>query len=279
MDRDAHGDAMSDLKQLELPFELAPTPFGFSVPHPEADAKQGATPGKGTLRRVRLASGELSYRFVRARRRSIGISISSGRLEARAPRHTPIAEVEAFIREKERWIARRLAECTPRPLPMRWQDGASLPVLGRTVCLRGDVGAAGIGLVGDCLILPANDTGRWPGQAIEWLRARALELFQERLARFAAALAVPLPSLALSNAKMRWGSCQTKGRDGARVLLNWRLYHLPLRLIDYVVVHELAHLKELNHSPRFWSVVASAVPDHVEVRRELNRIGRLLPEF
>ena len=270
---------MSDLKQLELPFELAPTPFGFFVQRPDADAKERSAPGKGTLRRIRLASGELSYRFVRARRRSIGISIESGQLEARAPRYTPIAEVEAFIREKERWIARRLAECTMRPHPMRWQDGASLPVLGRTLCLRGDVSAAGIGLVGDCLILPAGDTGQWPRQAIEWLRSRALALFRERLAHFAAALAVPLPSLGLSSARTRWGSCQTKGRGGARVLLNWRLYHLPLRLIDYVVVHELAHLKQLNPSPRFWAVVASAVPDYAEVRRELNRLGRSLPEL
>ncbi|MBI4294334.1 MAG: M48 family metallopeptidase [Betaproteobacteria bacterium] len=269
---------MSDLKQLELPFGSAPTPFEFSVQHPEADAKERPAPGKGTPRRVRLESGELAYRLVRARRRSIGISIESGQLEARAPRYTPIAEVEAFIREKERWIARRLAECTMRPHPMRWQDGASLPVLGRTVCLRAGVGA-GVGLVGDCLILPADNIERWPEQALEWLRSRALALFQERLAHFAAALGVPLPSLGLSKARTRWGSCQAKGRGGARVLLNWRLYHLPPRLIDYVVVHELAHLKQLNHSPRFWAVVASAVPDYAEVRRELNRLGRSLPEL
>jgi predicted metal-dependent hydrolase len=270
---------MSALTQLELPFDLAPAPSGFSARHADADAKERSTPGKGTLRRIRLQGGELAYRLVRARRRSIGISIESGQLEARAPRYTPIAEVEAFIREKERWIARRLAECTLRPPPMRWHDGASLPVLGRTLSLRAAAGAAGVGLVGDSLILPAGDTGGWPGQAIEWMRSRALALFQERLAHFAAALGVPLPSLGLSKARTRWGSCQTRGRGGARVLLNWRLYHLPLRLIDYVVVHELAHLKQLNHSPRFWAVVASAVPDYLEVRRELNRLGRSLPEL
>jgi len=270
---------MSGLTQLELPFEFMPTPFGSCMPHTDSDGQKPPKPGKGTLRRLRLASGELSYRFVRARRRSIGISIDAGQLEARAPRHTPIAEVEAFIRQKERWIARRLDECARRPPPMRWHDGARLPLLGRMITLRGDAGAAGVGLVNDCLILPASAFRQWPRQAIEWLQAHALALFQDRLSHFAAVLAVPSPSLGLSNAKTQWGSCHKTGRDGARVLLNWRLYHLPLRLIDYVVVHELAHLKELNHSARFWAVVASAVPDHVEARRELNRLGRLLPEL
>ncbi|MGB5081760.1 MAG: M48 family metallopeptidase, partial [Burkholderiales bacterium] len=79
----------------------------------------------------------------------------------------------------------------------------------------------------------------------------------------------------LSNARSRWGSCGANGR----LLLNWRLMLLPPHLIDYVAAHEIAHLKELNHSPRFWDLVASLYPDHRSARRELNALGRMLPEL
>lgn len=257
----------------QLAFEFPPA----QADPARADAALLAPAEKATLRRLRISSGELRYRFVRARRRSIALCVDAGVLEARAPRYTPIAEVEAFIRQKERWIARRLAEESRRPPPMRWENGARLPLLGRTVTLCAEGGA--VGLSGERLILPALEPAERRAQALEWLRLRALGLFQERLAHFAAALGLPLPSLGLSNSKTQWGSCHPSGRAGARVLLNWRLSLLPLPLIDYVVVHELAHLKELNHSRRFWAVVAKAVPDHRGARRELNRLGRLLPDL
>ena len=81
------------------------------------------------------------------------------------------------------------------------------------------------------------------------------------------ALAVAPPTLRLSNARTRWGSCHASGR----ILLNWRLIQMPARLIDYVVVHELAHLREMNHSPRFWAVVAREIPDHTARRHEIRR--------
>ena len=74
-------------------------------------------------------------------------------------------------------------------------------------------------------------------------------------------------SIRLSNARSRWGSCHTSGR----ISLNWRLIHLPSHLIDYVVVHELAHLVEMNHSPRFWAVVARVIPDYAARRREIRK--------
>lgn len=274
MDRIEDGLALPGLTQLELAFESRGIETGSTSARPQGDAR--AAQGNGALRRVRLEGGELSYRFVRARRRSIGISVSAGQLEARAPHFVRISDVEAFIRRKERWITRRLAESRQAPPPFRWQENAALPLLGRTVRLCADAGATGVALSGERLVLPAGDAVHWRRQTLDWLRAGALALFRERMEHFAAVLCLPLPALALSNASTRWGSCKKVGRDGGRILLNWRLYHLPLRLIDYVVVHELAHLKELNHSPRFWAVVARAVPDYLDARRELNRLGRSL---
>src|SRR5262249_18354306 len=91
----------------------------------------------------------------------------------------------------------------------------------------------------------------------------------ERAAYYAPLLAVEMPTIRLSNASTRWGSCHPDGR----MHLNWRLIQMPLCLIDYVVAHELAHLHEPNHSPRFWRHVAAVMPDHKVRRRTLRTEG------
>ncbi len=260
---------MREMKQLELPLLPEPAPWRRS--------QQDAGPTRGALKRLRLTAGELCYRFVRARRRTIAIHVEGGKVEVRAPRYATLAEVEAFIRHKERWIGQRMAE--RRPPPLDWRAGTRLALLGRMVTLAADPAATQVTLAEERLLLPQSAADRWPQLVIEWLRSNALALFRERLAHFAAALGVAKPSVGLSNSRSQWGSCHKKGPGEARVLLHWRLYQLPLRLIDYVVAHELAHLKELNHSSHFWAVVASMVPDHVDARRELNRLGGMLPEL
>lgn len=233
----------------------------------------------GTARRVVLAGGVLQYRFIRARRRTIGIVVRRGEVEARAPRHIALAEVEAFIREKERWIAKRLAESTSEPPPFRWAEGQALPVLGHAALLSASPGEGAVRLTHDRLLLPFTAPARWRELTIEWLRATAFDLFRERVRHYAASLGVREPSLGLSNALTRWGSCWRARGEAGRVLLSWRLVHLPPHLTDYVVAHELAHLRELNHSPRFWAIVAHLFPEYLSARSELNRQGRTLPRL
>jgi predicted metal-dependent hydrolase len=104
--------------------------------------------------------------------------------------------------------------------------------------------------------------------ARHWLRGQALEHFHQRIAHFHTHITLtPVTSIRLSNARARWGSCHASGR----ISLNWRLIHLPRHLIDYVVVHELAHLREMNHSPRFWAVVGGVIADYAARRREIRR--------
>lgn len=100
-----------------------------------------------------------------------------------------------------------------------------------------------------------------------WLRTQALTDFATRVERYRETMAVAPVEVRLSNARTRWGSCHVSGR----ILLNWRLIQMPARLIDYVVVHELAHLHEMNHSPRFWGVVSKQIPDYAARRREIRR--------
>lgn len=260
MDRAENGGSLPGLSQLELEFHAGPS-----------------RAGTGTLRCVLLATGPLHYRFVRARRRTIGIVVRRGEVEARAPRYVTVVEVEAFLRVKQRWIARRLAEALPEAPRLCWSDGTLLPLLGRPARLTALPGADQVHLIGDRLLLPPRDPARWRELTIEWLRATALGMFHERVRHYASALGVQEPSIGLSNARTQWGSCRRNLGSAGRIRLNWRLVHLPARLIDYVVAHEMAHLRELNHSARFWAVVAGIFPDYLYARRELKQTGAALP--
>ncbi len=247
--------------QLELPLAITPV----AVP-------------AGTLRYIQLGSEIVCYRFRRARRRSIGIMIDDDGLRVAAPGHTPIAEVEAFILEKAVWVLRKLSEwrAAPKPPVVNWSDGATIALLGTPVTIalmpgRRDIhledGRLAIGLA------PRGDPAALRKRGIAWVKARALALLGERLALYAASLGVPTPALTLSNARTQWGLC----REDGRVRLNWRLIHLPLHLIDYVVAHELAHLREMNHSARFWAVVGGLYPDYRMARSELRHCNHRLP--
>jgi len=109
-----------------------------------------------------------------------------------------------------------------------------------------------------------------------WLQGEAQRIFSERLEHYGQQLGVEHRSLRLSAARTRWGSCTAEGH----IRLNWRLVHFPISAIDYVVAHELAHLREMNHSPRFWQTVAQLFPDFEKARAHLkNPPPELLPEF
>ena len=123
------------------------------------------------------------------------------------------------------------------------------------------------------LLLEARPDADCDALARRALQRRALAVFAERLDWYAQAMGRPAPALGLSNARTRWGSCSAK--TGIR--LNWRLIHLPLPLIDYVVAHELAHLVEMNHSRRFWAVVGRIYPDWQNARRELKLRAAEIP--
>jgi predicted metal-dependent hydrolase len=237
---------------------------------------QQVRPG-GSLRRLMLPGGWLWYGFVRARRRTLTIVVDRDRVEVRAPRWTPIGEIEAFIRDKEPWIRRRVAEGRRAPPAFSWREGEQLPVLGEPVRIA-LAGGAGTRRSGNRIEVGLAQDAPAPllrAAVLEWLASEATRLFAQRVAEYAPRLGVPIPEMRLSNARTQWGSCNARGR----VLLNWRLIHVPLRLIDYVVVHELAHLRELNHSQRFWALVEKAYPGCRGARRELNRIEKQLPEL
>jgi len=251
--------------QLELPFLVEPPP---------------AAPGR--LRRVQLGGRIVPYRFRRARRRTIGIVVDEHGLAAAAPRWATIVEVEAFIREKERWILRRLDDPHRRPrVPFVWCEGARLPYLGREIVIAQGPRRSPA-LDGERLEVPACALAAGSAlreAVIGWLRAAALALFHERVARLAPALRVEAPALRLSSAAAQWGSCSRSADGRGRVLLHWKLVHFEVPLVDYVVAHELAHLRHMNHSSAFWRLVETIFPDHRAARRALRERGRQLPDL
>lgn len=154
---------------------------------------------------------------------------------------------------------------------MQWCDGATLPYLGHNVTLRIRAGqSAGIAYDETTLeliiSLPADAGEQQLKDRVQgWLQARAKEIFAARLPIYAAKLGVTYQSFALSSATTQWGSCTADGR----IRLNWRLMHFSLPLIDYVIAHELSHLREMNHSPRFWATVQSIFPEFEMAKKAL----------
>ncbi|HMV55140.1 MAG TPA: SprT family zinc-dependent metalloprotease [Rhodocyclaceae bacterium] len=228
-------------------------------------------------RRITLGDRIVPYLLRRGTRRTIGLSIDHRGLRVGAPRRTSLADVETLIRKHGEWVVEKLDEWRTRrrPEPLRIVDGARLAFLGDEIEIGVAIGANRAIWSAGCLTL-CMKPGLAPGPVLEKaLRERAREHFAARLVPLAAALGVAVPALALSSARTRWGSCSTK--SGVR--LNWRLIHFPEAIIDYVVVHELAHLRHMNHGPRFWSLVEVGCPDYRTARVELQRLAAHIPHW
>jgi predicted metal-dependent hydrolase len=240
-------------------------------------------------RQVMLADHRVAYELRRSRRRSIGFVVSADGLSVSAPRWVGQADIEQALQAKAAWIVRKLQEQRERAHRVQsrrveWREGGSLPFLGETVILVIDPRMTGAVLHSDAQALPGVPRltlhlglaqGATEAQIREvvqaWLQRQAKRVFEERCAMFAQRMGVTVRRLALSSASTRWGSASADGS----VRLNWRLVHFGFPVIDYVVAHELAHLREMNHSAAFWDVVRSVLPDYEQHRGHLR--SEILP--
>ena len=248
------------------------------------DLFRGKDPGEdrrddGQSRSIVLAGARVDYRLIRARRRTIGMQIGLDGLTVRAPRWVPIREIEATLIERDAWVVRSLAEWRARRrdvLPSAWRTGASILYLGRELTLAvhpARTREIAADLINLTVLHPAADDERQVAALVKhWLRDEALRLIEPRVAEFAARVTAQVPTIKLSNARSEWGSCNHHGV----IRLNWRLVQLPPHLACYVVAHEVAHLVELNHSRRFWSLVEMLFPGHADARRALDDWTALL---
>lgn len=225
---------------------------------------------------IRLDGEQIPFRLNRNAKR-LSLRIDARGLRVAAPPNIALPTIEAFIRRHSQWVRRTLAERLPAhgASTLRIEDGARLVVLGRETTIRILPGANRSRWLADTLILEARRDADLARLAQRALHKHAMRHFQHRLADYCARLAVPTPKLGLSSAQTRWGSCNL--RTGIR--LNWRLIFLPVPLSDYVVAHEVAHLREMNHSPRFWATVASIHPLWEVARRQLKTHTAAFPQL
>jgi predicted metal-dependent hydrolase len=237
-------------------------------------------------RELHLQNCIVAFELRRAKRRSIGFVVGDDGLTVSAPKWVPLYEIDKACQEKALWIVKKLGQAQERREKMQaqrivWQEGASIPFLGENIVLVLDprhafeggaqlqtAAAALPGVPGHTLHIGLSQTAepeRIRNAVQAWLMRQAKRVFEERLNHYAPQLGVQWRKCSLSSAGTRWGSA---GSDGS-IRLNWRLIHFRQSVIDYVVVHELSHLRVMDHSPRFWNTVESVLPDYHQRKSQL----------
>ncbi|MDR3425907.1 MULTISPECIES: M48 family metallopeptidase [Silvimonas] len=226
--------------------------------------------------KLELQNGEmLEYELTRsARRRSIGLKVDRSGLTLVIPTRATLADAERAIRAKLAWIRghlsklQNLPQVTPNPL----QAGATVQWLGQPCQI---IAPAPRSRLSDQTLALASKTGEPAAVLAAFVRfsqAAARVYFAQRAAFFAPLMRVSPKRVLLTSAGTRWGSCTAAGD----VRIHWRLMQAPPAVVDYVIVHELAHLREMNHSPRFWAEVEKIVPDWKTQRQWLRQHGNAL---
>ncbi|GHT90932.1 hypothetical protein AGMMS49545_23970 [Betaproteobacteria bacterium] len=223
---------------------------------------------------MQIQGRSVDYRLTRSHRRSISLRIAGQGLCVSAPFNASDAQIEAMLREHGDWVLQKLALWQTRTRAAKLTEGSEIFWLGTPCRLRRCDGSKSR-LDDGALELHLAEGQDFAAAFIRFCKRRARPLFLERLAHYAERLGVPVPPLVLSSAKTRWGSCNAKGE----IRLSWRLMQFSVPLIDYVVAHELAHLKEMNHSPLFWATVERIYPGWQRARNEIRRLAATLPQL
>lgn len=249
--------------------------FGLTTPKP------ASLPSGTRWRTVDTPHQTIGFVLRRSRRRSIGLTVTDEGLQVTAPIWATLTQIDQAVIDRSAWITdklkvresqRREGEAAQR----LWQHHGQLPYLGVMIRLHLEPGQADAHFEGDPaqpesgsrLRLPLNTDAA--AQRIQdsvhiWLQQQARWWFRQRLDYFLARSGQPLQAWRLSNATTRWGSCSSQ----RRIMLNWRLIHFRHAIIDYVIAHEVAHLREMNHSTAFWQELERLLPGYAPLRAEL----------
>lgn len=230
---------------------------------------------------IRLHWGDCAYELSHSKRRSVGFLIRDNGLCIQAPLRLPKAQLESIIHSKADWIQKRLAQWKARqsqsaPLKQLLEQRSPIPVRGLPYLIEAlpPKSKPLLNPWTQRLLLPStDDTMLLEKTAEKLLKAHALDVFKHMAAQLRQkaekSLELPTFSIHLSSPKSRWGSCNSN----REIRLNWRLVHHPLQHIEYVVAHEMAHLLEMNHSPRFWAVLETLMPGYVTPHKTLSNLN------
>jgi predicted metal-dependent hydrolase len=213
--------------------------------------------------------------LIRSHRRTIALIVQpDGRVVVRAPLRMPEGQILEFVESHTDWVRRRQAEArlNAPPRPKEYVPGEFFPYLGRSYPLTIVERQRPALRFADGFYLARAARPRAERAFIRWYKARALELISERAALYAGQFGLAHQGIRITSARTRWGSCSPEGR----LNFTWRLILAPLPVVDYVVIHELAHLKVKSHSRRFWKKVESMMPDYRSHVAWLGRNGHQL---
>ena len=235
---------------------------------------------------VRFGNTTIDYHVRRSKRRkkTVQITVDGGGVQVAAPMTTPDSELQAIVRKRAPWILDHASRSTLEAAPKRFVSGETLPYLGRNVRIlveTADMSRPNVRFdhwrfrVAVPKALIGEDRYQLTRRAVvRWYRDRAAERLAETVERWWPRLGRrEMSQILVRDQRQRWGSCAPDGT----LRFNWRAVMLKPALIEYVVVHELAHLTHRNHSTDFWALVSKAMPDAQQRRLRLREEGRVLP--
>lgn len=215
---------------------------------------------------------KLSYTLVRSKRKTLAVYVlPDARIEARAPLRMPISTIEAFLDSRREWIEGHLETARLKQREKEnysAADGQTILFLGKEYPIHLDL-CNDVQVKDDCFILPQDERER-KAALTRWYCKKAVEilpLLAEKQKNFTG---INWKKLTIGSAASRWGSCNGKNE----IRLSWRLILLPTKLVEYVIIHELCHIPEHNHSAAFWKRVESFLPNYMELRKELRKTER-----
>lgn len=215
-------------------------------------------------------------KLIRSNRRTISLEITrEGLLKVRAPSHATIEQITALVRQKEHWInnTQEIAHLRKRENPVKeFAVGEEFLYLGVSYPLEVVPEQNNLLELRDRFYLVEDALKDARRIFISWYRERASKVIHEKVNRFARQNGFQYGRLRITNARTRWGSC---GRNGS-LNFTWRLVMAPIEVVDYVVVHELVHIKVKSHSKVFWSKVDELLPDYHRYREWLRENGHRL---
>ncbi len=224
---------------------------------------------------------ELDYKIVRSpRRKTLTITVERDRrVVVHAPEEMPEEDVRELVSEKRQWILGKLRhpqryKAKRHPPGKEVVNGESAPFLGRDYRIEIRETVSGEVEFSDAFIIPASHQSRRRAVLRDWYIARAKETILDRVDQHARALGVRFKTARIVDSRYRWGSCTVKNN----LNFNWRLIKAPMFVIDYVVLHELAHLIETNHTSRFWSIVRANSATMDKAKAWLKEHGQLLED-
>ena len=236
--------------------------------------------------RVRFGGTTIDYEVRRSKRRrkTVQITVDGGGVRVAAPMTTADGALRAIVRRRAPWIISHASRTSLEAAPKRFVSGETLPYLGRNVRMivtRADVRSPEVRFDHwrfRVAVPQSVDDGerseRIRRTVVGWYRARAAERLPAGVERWWPRLGRgPKPRVLIRDQRQRWGSCASDGT----LRFNWRAMMLEPSLIEYIVVHELAHLTHRDHSTGFWSLVSEAMPDAQRRRQRLQEAGRALP--